>query len=199
MTETSEVLRNRFIAEIADRIVQNRLDAMVRKNKAPFTSASIGSGYSMRRIKYAGISAESSPQKWEESLWVIDQTLRQALSFGFTQPEYERVKKDITAMLDNAVKQASTRDSKILANEMIWHLNGNKVFRSPLQEKEFYSSVLKSIDVKNLHDSFIDTWKASHRLVIVTGNAVIKGRCFVRRADNGNIQGKRTKSGIKTF
>lgn len=175
VTETSEVLRNRFIAEIADRIVQNRLDAMVRKNKVPFTSASIGSGYSMRRIKYAGISAESSPQKWEESLWVIDQTLRQALSFGFTQPEYERVKKDITAMLDNAVKQASTRDSKILANEMIWHLNGNKVFRSPLQEKEFYSSVLKSIDVKNLHDSFIDTWKASHRLVIVTGNAVIKG------------------------
>lgn len=173
--ETSEIRKKRFIADIADRIVQNRLDAMVRKKKAPFTSASIGSGYSLRRIRYADISAECSPQKWEESLWVIDQTLRQALSFGFTQPEYERVKKDITAMLDNAVKQASTRDSQVLANEMIWHLNSNKVFQSPFQEKEFYSSVLKSIDIKNLHDSFIDTWKASHRLVIITGNAVIQG------------------------
>lgn len=174
-TETSETLRNHFIAEIADRIVQNRLDTMVRKKKAPFTSASIGSGYSMRRIRYAEISAESSPSNWEESLRVIDQTLRQALSFGFTQPEYERVKKDFTAMLDNAVKQASTRDSQILANEIIWSLNNNKVFRSPLQEKEFYSSVLESIDIKILHNSFIDTWKASHRLVIITGNAVIKG------------------------
>ncbi len=175
VTETSEVLRNRFIAEIADRIVQNRLDTMVRKKKAPFTSASIGSGYSLRRIKHADISAECSPEKWEESLQVIDQTLRQALSFGFTQPEYERVKKDITAMLDNAVKQAPTRDSRILANEIIWNLNNNKVFRAPRQEKEFYSSVLESIDLKILHNSFIDTWKASHRLVIITGNAVIKG------------------------
>jgi len=174
-TETSEVLRKRFISEIADRIVRNRLDAMVRKKDAPFTSASISSGYSMRRIKYADISAECSPGKWGESLKAIDQTLRQALSFGFTQPEYERVKKDITAMLDNAVKQASTRDSRILANEIIWHLNSNRIFRSPLQEKEFYSSVLKSIDIKTLHDSFLETWKTSHRLVIITGNAVIKG------------------------
>ncbi|MFO7665355.1 MAG: insulinase family protein [Desulfobacterales bacterium] len=173
--ETSEVLRNRFITEIADRIVQNRLDTMVRKKKAPFTSASIGSGYSLRRIRYAEISAESSPQNWEESLKVIDQTLRQALSFGFTRQEYERVKKDITAMLDNAVKQASTRDSQILANEIIWNLNNNKVFRAPWQEKEFYSSVLESIDLKILHNSFINTWKASHRLVIITGNAVLKG------------------------
>ncbi|MBU1183245.1 MAG: insulinase family protein, partial [Proteobacteria bacterium] len=175
VTETSEVLRNRFIAEIADSIIRNRLDTMVRKKKAPFTSASISSGYSLRRIRYADISAECSPQKWEESLRVIDQVLRQALSFGFNQAEYERVKKDAVAMLDNAVKQASTRDSQIIANEIIWHLNSNKVFQSPLQEKEFYSSVLKSIDIKNLHKSFIDTWKDSHRLVIITGNADIKG------------------------
>lgn len=174
-TETSEVLRNRFIAEIADTIVQNRLDTMVRKKKAPFTSASINSGYSLRHIRYADISAECSPQEWKESLRVIDQILRQALLFGFTQAEYERVKKDTMAMLDNAVKQASTRDSQNIANEIIRHLNSNKVFQSPLQEKEFYSSVLKSIDIKSLHKAFTDTWKAPHRLVIVTGNADIKG------------------------
>jgi zinc protease len=175
LTENSEELRKRFIAEIADRIVQNRLDEMVRKKKAPFTSASIASGYSLRRIRYADISAECSPEKWEESLRVIDQAMRQALLFGFTKQEYERVKKDITAMLDNAVKQASTRNSPILANEIIWHLNNNKVFQSPLQEKKFYSSVLKSLDTKDIHNSFKNTWKASHKLVIITGNAVIKG------------------------
>jgi zinc protease len=174
-TETSDELKKRFIAEIADRIVQNRLDAMIRKKKAPFTSASIGSGYSLRRVKYADISAECSPEKWKESLKVIDQTMRQALLLGFKEPEYERVKKDITAMLDNAVRQASTRNSRNLANEIIWHLNNNRVFLSPLQEKEFYSSVLKSIGIKDLHDSFANTWKASHRLVTITGNAVIKG------------------------
>ncbi len=172
---TSEAVKNRFIAEIADRIVQNRLDAMVRKKKAPFTSASISSGQSLRHIKYAEISAECSPQKWGESLAVIDQTLRQALLSGFTQVEYERVKKDLTAALDNAVKQASTRDSQNLADEIIWHLNTNRVFLSPLQEKEFYSSVLESIDAEILHRSFMDTWKADHRLIIITGNADLKG------------------------
>ena len=173
--ETSEIREKRFIADIADRIVQNRLDAMVRKKKAPFTSASISSGYYLRRIQYAGISADCSPENWEKSIPILEQTLRSALEYGFTHREFERVKKDFTTMLDNAVKQESTRDSQVLANEIIWHINNHKVFQSPLQEKEFYSGVLNSISLKDLHDSFKNTWNSAHRLIIVTGNAELKG------------------------
>ncbi|MDP3285022.1 MAG: insulinase family protein [Desulfobacterales bacterium] len=173
--ETSDVRKKDFISDIADRIIQNRLDAMVRKKNAPFTSASVSSGIYLHRIKYAGISADCSPENWGKSIPILEQTLRSALKNGFTHREFERVKKDFTAMLDNAVKQESTRDSQVLANEIIWHINNHKIFQSPLQEKEFYSGILSSISLKDLHDSFKNTWDSDQRLVIITGNAELKG------------------------
>ncbi|MBU4035406.1 MAG: insulinase family protein, partial [Proteobacteria bacterium] len=173
--ETSKVRKRRFVANVADKIVSNRLDAMVTKNKAPFTSASISSGSYLNHIQYAGISADCNPENWEKSLSVIEQVLRGALENGFTQSEFERVKKDFMAMFSNAVKQASTRDSRILANDIIRDTNNNRVFQSPMQEEQFYIPVLNSISVKDLNESFKNTWKPDHRLVIVTGNAKIVG------------------------
>ncbi|WP_435547766.1 M16 family metallopeptidase [Desulfobacterium sp. N47] len=174
--ETSKVRRKRFIADIADKIVSNRLDAMVTKNKAPFTSASISSGSFLNQIQYAGISADCSPENWEKSLSAIEQTLRGALENGFTQFELKRVKKDFMAMLSNAVKQESTRDSRVLANDIIKDLNNYRVFQSPLQEEQFYTAVLNSISVKDVYESFKNSWKPDHRLAIVTGNAKITGK-----------------------
>ncbi len=173
--ETSEVRKKRFIAKVADNIVRNRLEAMVTKNKASFTSASVGSGIFLNYIRYAYISADCNPENWGKSLSAIEQTLRSAFENGFTQPEFERVKKDFAAMLSNAVKQLSTRDSKMLANEIVKDLNNNNVFQSPLQEELFYTAILNSISVKDLNDSFKNTWKPDHRFVIVTGNARISG------------------------
>jgi zinc protease len=173
--ENSVVRKKLFIADIADSILQNRLDAMVRKKSAPFTSASVSSGIYLRRIQYAYISADCSPENWEKSIPVLEQTLRSALEHGFTNSELERVKKEFTAMLDNAVKQESTRDSQELANEIIRHINNHKVFQSPLQEKEFYSGILNSVSPEDLHDSIKSTWNSGHRLILVTGNAELKG------------------------
>lgn len=174
-TETSKMRKELFISDIADKIVQNRLDAMVRKNKAPFTSASVSSGYYLQRIVYAGISADCSPENWEKSIPVLEQTVRSALLYGFTRREFERVKKDYMTMLDNAVKQQSTRDSQVLAGEIVWHINNQKIFQSPAQEKEFYLRILNSISQKDLHDSFKSAWNEAHRLITVTGNAELKG------------------------
>jgi len=68
-----------LLKDIADRIVQDRLDAMVGKPGTPFTSAAISSGIYLRQIEYAEITADCSPEKWEETLSVIEQTLRQAI------------------------------------------------------------------------------------------------------------------------
>ena len=173
--ETSDVRKKDFISDITDRIIQNRLDAMVRKKNAPFTSASVSSGIYLHRIKYAGISADCSPENWEKSISALEQTLRSALLHGFTVREIERVKKDYSTTLDNAVKQQSTRDSQALAGKIVWHINNHKVFQSPAQEKEFYLGVLNSISPKDLHDSFKSTWNEVHRLITVTGNAELKG------------------------
>jgi len=163
-----------LIKDIADQIVQNRLDVLVSKPDTPFTSASISSGIFKNQIESAEITAESSPENWEKSLALLEQTLRRALKHGFTKLELERVKKDFRSELDNAVNKAPTRESRLLAREIIMHLNADMVFLSPKQRRDLLSPVIDSLTLKQAHDSFNESWAPEHRLVFVTGNAELK-------------------------
>ena len=49
--------------EVADRMLQHRLDALVKKPDTPFTDVSSGSGTFLRQLKTAMISAEGKCQK----------------------------------------------------------------------------------------------------------------------------------------
>ena len=155
---------------VANRIVQNRLDVMVSKADTPFTSASISSGIFSHQMKYASIDAESSPENWKKSLSLIEQTLRKAIKYGFTKSELERVQKDLLSELDSAVKKASTRDSQHLARRTIWSLNAGRVLMSPEQKKVLFTPLINSLTLKNVHDAFKSIWEPEHRLVLVTGN-----------------------------
>ena len=171
MPDSYDVRKKQLIEDIANRMVKYRLDTLIQKPGTPFTSASISSGIFLRQVKYANITADCNPENWEQSLSIIEQTLRQALIFGFTTSELARVKKDLLSELDNAVKRASTRNSKKLAREIIWSLNTDHVFMSPQQEKELYTPIINMVTLKNVHDAFKDIWAPEHRILVVTGNA----------------------------
>ena len=161
----------RLARNVADRIVQDRLDALLRSAGAPFTSARIGSGRFLRRVQYSEISADCSPEKWDQTLARLEQTLRQALAFGFTESELKRVKLDFLSELDDAVKKAPTRKSQRLASQIIRAVNNDRVVRSPMQEKDFFAPRLKTLTLEAVNRAFQKTWAADHRLLLVTGNA----------------------------
>ena len=140
--DSTEFRREELHRHMAFQIVQNRLEKMVSDPKTPFTSARIHSGWFLKRIFYSDISAESPPEKWNISLCEIEQTLRNALIHGFNSGELDRVKKEIIAELDNAVKQSATRKSGELASRIMWHLDNNRVMMSPRQEKNLLTSLV---------------------------------------------------------
>ncbi|MBW2640597.1 MAG: insulinase family protein [Deltaproteobacteria bacterium] len=167
--------KQRLIENIANRIVQDRLNAMVSKAGTPFTSASISSGIFLNQIKFAEITAESSPENWKKSLFLMEQTLRKALTFGFTKSELDRVKKDFLSGLDNEVKKASTRNSRHLTRKILWNLNTSRVVMSPEQGKELFTPLINSLTLQHIHDAFKEIWAPEHRLILVTGNAELTG------------------------
>ena len=169
--DSYDVRKKELIEDIADRMVRYRLDTLIQKPGTPFTSASIDSGIFLRQVKYAEITADCNPENWGKSLSLIEQTLRQALIFGFTTSELARVKKDLLSELDDAAKKASTRDSGKLAREIIWSLNSNRVFLSPQQKKELYTPIINTVTIKNVYDAFKAIWNPEQRLLVVTGNA----------------------------
>lgn len=160
-----------MVRYLADRIVQNRIDAMLNDSDVPFTSAGIGSGLYLSKIQYAEITADTKSDNWSESLMELEKILRKALSYGFTQVELDRVRNDFQTSLDNEVKKASTRSSKELSRLIIKNLNSDRVLQSPQQEKEIFSPILQKITTEDVNSAFRSVWSPNHRLLLVTGNA----------------------------
>lgn len=168
--------KTRLIEDVADQIVQNRLNTLTKQPDSPFTDASAGSGDYLRYVRYGVMAAEADPDQWEESLALLEQTLRGALEYGFTQSELDRVRADYLASMDRAVKNASTRESGTLARQIIRSVNSEKVFQSPEQKKTLYAPIIESLTLAQVHDAFKAVWDPDHRLIEVTGNAELAAR-----------------------
>ncbi|CAN2042655.1 zinc protease [Candidatus Magnetomoraceae bacterium gMMP-15] len=160
--------------DIADAILQDRLNAVSERPDSPFTLASVSSGIFLDCLNYVDISAESDPKNWSDVLASIEKILRQALEFGFSESELDRVKKEYLAEIDAAILEKKTRNSEYLARLIIHSLNNNKVLQSPEQEKELYASFIESLTIKDIHENLVKTWNHNHRIIQVTGNASIK-------------------------
>ncbi len=171
--DSAALEKEELVSEVADRIVQNRLDRMLQEAGPPFTSASISAGRFLKQFAYAEITAKGPPQDWEKRLSAIEQTLRQALLYGFDQSELDRVRKEMLADLKDAVRKAPTRDSQDLARGMIRSLNDNRVSQSPSQRMELLAPFLSGLTPEQVYEGFKKAWRPDHRLVLVTGNARI--------------------------
>ncbi len=165
-----------LIRDMANQMVQNRIDAMISHSKAPFTSASIDSGVFLKQIRYSAITADCEPDKWEDTLFSVNEILRQALKYGFTPSEFERVKKDYLADLDKRAKNAPTRESTALARKIIRKINSDRVFQSPYQRKAIFAPIIKKLTLDRVFEEFGKMWDKDHRLVLVTGNAILNSK-----------------------
>ena len=163
---------NRYLADL---MLQNRLDAMLKDPKIPFTSAAIGSGQYLDQVQYAKISAKTNAADWDKVLMRLEKILRRALIYGFLPSELTRVKNDFRAELINGVKEASTRDSRDLAGRIITHVNTDRVLQSPRQELDIFGPISKKITIADVNRAFRSVWSADHRLLSVTGNARLNG------------------------
>lgn len=160
--------------QIANQMVQNRLNQMLGKQDTPFTEASIGSGIYLHHVNYTEISASCNPKNWQKTLENLEKTLRGCVTHGFLESELERVKKDMVSILENAVRSASTRNSNTLARQIIRSLNDERVFLSPEQEKNLFSDFIMGLTIKDVNGAIKNLWKEDHRLILVTGNAQIE-------------------------
>ena len=165
--------RRKLLEDLANRMVRKRLDRIVQGPETVLTSAQIASGHYLGRLKYAEISAECEPDNWSAALSEIEQALRRALVHGFTLAELRRVKDEYLARLEKDAKQADTRESKSLTHSIIRHLNYRRVIMSPQQRLALLSPFLEKVSLKQVNRAFVDIWADDHRLVLVTGNAVI--------------------------
>ncbi|MBT8338990.1 MAG: insulinase family protein [Desulfatitalea sp.] len=166
--------RERLLEQLAARIVQKRLDTLLQTPDTVLTSAQIRSGDYLQQVRYAEISADCKPEHWAEALSAIEQNLRKALIYGFTDQEVDVAKRSYRADLRQAVNEENSRESQDIARNIVASLNDWQVFQSPGQRMALLGPMLDTVTAVQVYKAFRSAWSAPHRMVMVTGNADLR-------------------------
>ena len=148
--DSMQYQKEEALKDLADAIMQNRLDALIRKPGTPFTSAGVHTGRFLKEVYISELSAGSDPENWQKSLSAMEQQLRSALEYGFSDSEVVRAKADYLSGLEDQEKKASTRNSQAIARQIIQALDQNQVMQSPAQRKALLAPFVQSLTAKDL-------------------------------------------------
>ena len=160
---------------VAASILDNRLSRLVSEKDSPLTRVRVYSGIFVRRLGYASLGGRVDRNRWQQGLTLLTTTLRQALSFGLTRDELDRVRKEIMAELEREARTADSRDSRKIAAMLIRKLNSGQVPLSPQQELELLGGMLSRMSVDDVNGALHELWGHQRRLVMVAGTAEIGG------------------------
>jgi len=171
--DSLELQKNNLYRYMVAKILNYRLDQLVEQNDTPFTSVVYYTGTMLDAFQYSGIRARTNQDNWQKALGTIEQAVRQALTYGFSEEELQRVKKELLSDLEDSVKTQNTRNSLVLAHKIVQHLNSNRVMQSPSQERVLYTPIIEQVSTNLLEDVIKADWERNVRLIEVLGDVKI--------------------------
>jgi zinc protease len=172
MTQRTEAL-NQLKEYTASTMMTYRLQHLTNLENSPMTRASFYSYKMNKQLGLTNFKAKTTAEKWQDTLNLLDITLRQALADGFAEAELKRAKDDIMASLKKQVQSAASRKSDDLASNIIGDLNDNEVVLSPEQEMELYGPALENLTLAEVNQTFRSLWH-ERRLIKVAGTVDLK-------------------------
>lgn len=155
---------------VATHLLAGRFKQLEQRPQSPLAQSGAHAGFFLQRYGYATLSGRAVDGKWSDGLQLLQSTLQQALSDGFTEGELTRGKREIAALLEKAAQTSTTRDSRELAEEIIRKLNDEEVVLSPAQEQALYGPELAKMQLAEVNDSLRQLWSVPRRLVEVVGS-----------------------------
>ena len=106
--------------QIASGIISQRISRRSREADVPF----LGGGLSFHigfcdQYARIGINASAKDGSWREVLPFVEQIVRQAAEYGFSEAEVAEQIRRLNAAYENAAKSEATRPSSGFANELV--------------------------------------------------------------------------------
>ena len=154
---------------LADAVISRRLATLAQKPDAGFLSGSAQSDDFLGSAQIGSVLVDTQPENWRKALGVAETELRRALTYGFTPAELDEQKKNLLADFIEASRGATTRESPMLADNLVRDLTEDRVFTAPDQDLREITEIVASITPETAANELRSLWAGSGPLVFVSG------------------------------
>ena len=160
--------RRDLIEYMSSWIINRRLSTLIAEGKAPFLSASAGTGQTAGAIRTSQARATGRPDAWKDMLEALAVEVQRARLHGFTEQELADANSAIQALLDQAVETESSRQARAVLNGINRSVTSGEPLMSAVQEQEIAAQVMADITADELSASFAAAFDIQYPLFQLT-------------------------------
>lgn len=169
--------------QLANAIVQRRIQSQINSGNSALLQANMSYQNEFGIANRAGILGVATPTRWRDGVAVLENELRRALEFGFTQSELNEQLANLRTALRNGADQANTRTSSGLADGIWSAWADDRVFAHPDYALAWFEDIESELTVEALEYSFNRMWKAAPpRVFVALNEELTDGPAAVREA-----------------
>ena len=172
--DSNETRFENLVRGLAESMLNRRYEKISRKENAPFLGAEYSHDEFLEFVESESLQISCKPEQWEKAIAVGEQELRRAIQFGFSQSEFNQAKAALLEAMENAAKQAPTRRSRELANELQSAIASKEVFTHPKDDLARIQSVIAKVTPALCHDILKSSWGTEDIRIFVGGNLALE-------------------------
>jgi len=168
--DTKATRAEKLPLNLANAIINRRFSVLAKKE-----SATISGGAAFREnlfdfVEMGGIAVDAKDNDWKAALPVLEQELRRAVTYGFTENELNEAKANLINMYEQAVKAVPSRKTPTLASALAKHVQREAVFSTPEDDLTILQANLASVTPEACHKAFAAFWKTPDITLALTTN-----------------------------
>lgn len=163
-----------MIRDLADMMLDQRFSKLAKAEEAVILSGSSYSYEYLDFVRVVGVGGECAPEKWAETVVLMEQELRRALEFGFTEAEFVEARATMLKRVRLEAEQADTRRSKDLATGLVRTLASNRVVSHPTTDLELAQTALEGVTAEDALKALRGDWQSEDIQLFVGGNLALE-------------------------
>ncbi|GAA5647582.1 M16 family metallopeptidase [Vibrio proteolyticus] len=157
---TTQTDFDQWVKEIGDRALAYRLETIAFDSEGKLISPYAGTELDYQLARISQLSLTTAQGEWQQGLEALEQTLRQALIYGFSEEEVQR---QVSTMANNLQLSLTATDDLTNANlvsRAVTALNGEYVLTSALFDHEQFNQKRDKITAQLVNEKFKQRWGA---------------------------------------
>jgi zinc protease len=167
--------RHDLLEAIATDAMMKRITNLSLVENPPIVGGAFQRESVFRTGSIFGIIVLPKDDSWKRAMAVAEQEMRRASLFGFTQSEVDEAIVNIRARAQNATAQATARDSKDLATNLVNSTLANTIVMAPADQLTLYEQIIPTITKEDVGAHFRALWGDGANLVHFTSKTPIEG------------------------
>jgi zinc protease len=173
--DTAASQRQEIVQALANVMLDRRFEKLASAPGACIQNGSANRESSFGFVDQTSATVTCESRQWAPALRLLEQEVRRAAKYGFTDDEFARAKGAFMAIAQSQADGTDTRQPAALADAIVKSLSEKFVFTHPgddlAQLKEWFAGLTK----EECHEAFRENWDSKDVQIFVRGNLDLDG------------------------